>query len=466
MSKVNSRILNVERGFSTVEILVALFVFSTLTASAFMFSFGSQFSITKAKIYQELLAQAQEATENNKAVVYKDVSGFEVERDDVKINSEVSLLYDFSKKIKTRVFSLVDKNLRPVELPLLISNWSESIGASTCFRTLPPAESYSKFGELDLQIDYAPKDIDVVRGKAYITANGTTGSDNFFIADVSDKNSPILLSEISTKNTGNEKLHVVAGYAFVANDSKTSQLQVINLADFNTTNFRIISDDPEIPNPGQGISVLHNKNKIYLGTAAGAESGPEFHIVNVVNPAAPFLENSWDIGNRVNDIVVENNFAFLASVNPYPLRVVDIGNSQSEPLKIFVESSDNESQAGQNLFLLDNFLALGRSVFSRHPDYHEFLIFDMKQPTSPEIIDSFHLGQSVRGLVFRENLIVLATTWGSKNEISFFDFDGITLTENSHKIGLPGKPTALDCENDVLYVVTEAPSKLLIIAPK
>lgn len=455
-------------GFSIFEILIALFIFASTVAAVFVLMFGNQLAVIKAGVLQELLARSQFALERAKAEAvldFEEVSSWKQTKDGFETEREVSLFYEHTKAIKTTTSSLTDKNSRPSVLSVLVSDWQSSIGQSTCYRKLPPAKKYKILGEaFSLAESMTASGVDVSYGLAYVTLESGAGN-NFLIVDVRDPSDPFLFESLAT-GLGLNFLRSASGFVFLAANSTDSQLQVINLSDSSVSNFKITSDDPEIKDPGQGVSLHYSKNKIYLGTAASENYGPEFHILDVTVPLNPNLDWSLEIGNRVNDIVVKNNFAFLASVNPHPLRIVDLNSPQSEPIKISVDSSSNPNHSGQKLFLLDDLLVLGRSVLNPNDDYNELLVFNMKQPESPEFITGLSIKESVRDLIFREGLIIAVTTFDNENKIRFFDFQDGVLDENSFNIELPGKPTSLDCEDDIFYVVTEQPSKLVIIAPE
>lgn len=453
---VRFMVKKLENGFSTIEILIALLILVSAMSASVILIFGNQLSLIRAKIFQDLLSSSKIQIEEVRARSldsFDDISSDE--------NLEVALFYDYTKKIQSRFFTQADKNLRPVELPILISDWENSVGESTCFRRLPSVESYSIINEFNLS-DSGATDIDVVRGKAYITLDSSSDP-NFLIVDVSDFENPNLIGSIGTKHKLNA-LHIAGRYAFLATNSQSAQLQIVDVFDSLNSELKTEYRLPDPSSTTTAASIFYKNKKIYLG-AEKHQIGQEFHIIDVSDTTAPQHFGAWEIGNKVNDIIIRDNFAFLASTNPNPLRIIDMNITDSDPIEIFISSPGNEEQAGQKLSMLDDFLILSRSVFSRNSDYKELIVFDIKSPQSPNVIDTFHFNETTRGIVARENFLAVATAWGNNQKVQFFQPNESYQLGKPDSVNISKKPTAIDCEDDTLYVVTESPAHLIIIKP-
>ena len=170
------------RGFSLIEILIALFVFSVTIAAVFMVSFGNQTILMNLKIYQDSLSVSQLNLEKAKADArfnFPSVESSEEIKGGFQENLEVSFFTDYTKEIKSKVRKL-NVDLRDVGLPLYVSSFRDALGADTCFRRLIEPENYEILETFPLEVSNPVTDIDVVRGKAYITINSII-SPNFLV---------------------------------------------------------------------------------------------------------------------------------------------------------------------------------------------------------------------------------------------------------------------------------------------
>jgi len=462
----NSKNFFSENGFSAVEILVALFIFSLISASIIILSFGSQDILANLGTYQNLLSQSQDKLEETKALAFYDFAGVISEENTgggTEDFLDVSFVYDYTKKIKSRIFK-PDSRFREVELFSYVSDWPDSLGADTCFRRLPDAQSYSIVGAPFLLSVYNnATDIDVVLGKAYITI-ATSSAPNFLIVDVSDSQNPSFISNYFSTSRKLNGLHVAGRHAFTATNSQAEQLQVIDVLNPSTPS---LLSEYRLPDPSStttASSIFYKDKKVYLGTEKH-NGGEEFQIIDISDPLDPKHLGAWEADSKINDIVTKDSFAFIATPNPIPVKVLDVSDYQNIELFDYYETGGNPNHGGQAVALTGNFLALGRSISGiPQPDYHELYLFDISQ-NSLGFITSKKIGASIRSLILRENFLALTATLGSSNFLQFRSLDEENLLELIYEIPLPGRPRALDCEDDILYVVTENPAKLIIIAP-
>ncbi|MEK7552407.1 MAG: prepilin-type N-terminal cleavage/methylation domain-containing protein [Patescibacteria group bacterium] len=441
------------KGFSLIEILIALFVFSVTIASVFMVSFGNQTILMNLKIYEDSLSVSQFNLEEAKArgrFDFENLESGEEINEDIQENLEVSLLYDYTKEIKSKVRKL-NIDLHEVELPLYVSNWRDAIGGDTCFRRFENSENYEILQTFPLDVLNEVTDIDVVRGKAYITIDSII-SPNFLVVDVSDVNNPEFISNNFGSGRRLVSLKVAGKYAYLATGSTARQLQILNVE--NPASPQILSEFrlPEPSSTTTQSSIFYKDKKIYLGSEKN-NWGKEFHIINVSTPSAPQYLGSFRVDTKVNAIAFKEDFAFVAVPNPTPLRVLDTGNYQNIQSINSYEAGGLTQHGGQTVAINDNLLAFGRSVLSPGPTYHEIFLFDV-EGGGLNLKASKRLGFSVRDLILRDNILIVASTLGTVNKIHFLSLDEDNLLDVIHDIDLPGKPVAFDCEDDKLYVLT------------
>jgi hypothetical protein len=130
-------------------------------------------------------------------------------------------------------------------------------------------------------------------------------------------------------------------------------------------------------------AIAFSANRIYLGRAAGG--GRELYIFDVSNPAAPSLLGQRDLNGTPRDIVINGNYAYIASEdNSSELQIVDI----SDPTTIAnagklttVDLTTANSNSNTN-----NAIALavsGTYLTMIRDGGDEFLIFNLSTPAAP-----------------------------------------------------------------------------------
>lgn len=447
----------VYNGFSTLEIVISLFIFSVVASALITTAFGGQSMLSSSLAFQEIFPKTKAEIKNAFLFFQNNFSGdYGVQNNEVLM--EEYLIDDFTKKIITSS----QNNVAKAELFSFVTNRKESVGGDTCFRKLSEAESYSVKNKIFLS-EISATDIDVVRGKAYIALD-TSGMPNFLVVDVDDSENPNLISE----NLGTERrinaLHVAGKYAFLATNSTLRQIQIVNILD--SSNPELLSEY-RLPDPSSTTTpsnIFYKNEKIYLGTAKHT-GGQEFHVIDVFNPELPQRLGSWEADSKVNNIFVEGDVVYLGSTNPTPFKILNIENPQSV---LFIDDYDtggNSNHGAKGLSLINNLLVGGRSVGLINENYHELFVFDISEGNL-NLISSKHIGNSVKDLIARENVLVLAAAHAqSRNVIEFRSLEEDSMLDLLHEIDLEEKPTAIDCEEDILYVVSESPSKLIIIEP-
>jgi len=442
------------QGFSLIEILIALFVFSATIASVFMMSFGNQTILMNLKIYQDSFAISEFNLEKAKAegrLDFQSLKSSEKINGGFQENLEVSLLSDYTKEVKSKVRKL-NLDLRDVELSAYVSSWKDVLGADTCFRRLSGVEDYEILQTFPLGVLNAVTDIDVVRGKAYITIDSVS-SPNFLVLDVSDINNP---TPISNFGSGRRltSLHVAGKYVYLATGSTARQLQVLNIE--NPENPELFSEF-RLPSPSSTTtqsSIFYKDKKIYLGSEKN-NWGKEFHIIDVESPQNPEYLGGFMIDTKVNAIALKDNFIFIAVPNPTPLRMLDISDYQNIQSIHSYGTGGLVQHGGQTLAVTDNLLALGRSVQGINPllNYEEIFLFDISE-NDLNLRASKRIGLSVRDLILRDNIFIAVGTLGSESKLQFLSTEEESLLDLLHEVELLEKPVALDCEDNKLYVLT------------
>ena len=176
-------------------------------------------------------------------------------------------------------------------------------------------------------------------------------------------------------------------------------------------------------------------------------SGSEFYILDVADIDAPFQMSSLNIGSSINAVVVQGDYAYLATDdNAAELQVIDI----NDPYTPFVAASynldSNNNAMDIDINATEAYIVQGDELFS----------FSIVDPLNPEILDEEDIDdQATEIFVSGENLYI--ATEDSDKELQIVD---ITSPVNINVIGqydLPGslKGTDVFVQGNYAYISTQ-----------
>jgi len=455
MKKFNSKR---QPGFSILEIIISLFVFISIISVVVFLSFESQESFIKSQIFQEIIFESQNVSTQTKLKNWNDIYSFEIEEEGFKKNQEVSFLYDYSKMVSQETSWLKYKNLNPAKIVSVVSDWSKSIGGDTCSNNIFDFKNFSIISEFDLGFSGA-SDIDVVRGTAYVSFNSSGQSDpDILVLDVKDAEDVKLISSLNT-GPGINSVQAAGQYIFLANDSVTNQLQIVDVLEIE--NPKLITQYRLLDNSSTTIPhrIFYKDKKIFLGMK-GHNIGKEFHVMDVSNIYLPEELSSGEVGTQVNDITIRDNYAFLAVPNPRPLRIFDLEKME----EIFsYETGGNSKHGGQSLSIRDNLLTLSRSVGLVNSSYPELFIFDISTPSETIFLDLKNIKGSIRAVLMkRENILVANLKDGEELRVFLVSEDGEFAGSNTLD-DFHYRPITLDCDSETIYILVEGVTNKLVI---
>lgn len=483
MQRTNQQ--RVDGGFITLEILIAMTVL-VLTLSATTLLMFSNLSVlsdgTRSReaqgIAENLLANERERSLYD----FKQVNNVVATTSGIYVKSLQIETIDYFTKRLTALVSWVNGYNRTQQLTLseVITDFTNTTAEDTCdwiiksdWSSPRVANSIVDFATLaeDSARTFPITDIDVYRGRLYVTTNNTSSNqETFFIFDILDPTHPTLISKIDndlTNNTGIKGLFVHGNkyetYAYVANSSSfvKGQLQII---DASSTPPTIVSTY-KIPTAivtgssgqGSGNSIFYKDGYVYLGLTKTI-SGPEFNIIDVHDPRSPRWVGGYSVDNSINNLYIKDGLAYLVTPNAQELITLDI-TDPVHPIQVGSFDAPDSIGSGKSLYLVGNTLYLGRTVTSSHP---ELYLVDNSTPTSPPSVPlgTEEIGSSVNSLLVRSNLLFLITTSG---KFQIFDVASTTsITSLAPPLVLPntGSGSAMDCERDTVFVASVPSSGL------
>lgn len=476
---------NTPRGFSTIELMVALAVMVTVITAVVLLSFGSQAIVGVSQANGEALNMAQEMLEESQALARKDfrlVNPIAETTDGIfRKRLEVQTQSDYlTKRVVATVTWTGEHNVaHQVELATLVTNFEYAVGGDTC-DSVPTgdwAHPSVKNATTDLAAlvsdggaTYTIRAVDAYQQKLFVVGDaGSPIKETFFVFAIANPASPSLVGKLDNSVATNEGYGAVATdgqYAYVvstnpANYSTCSagvdcaQLQVIDVRTPASPSLIAAFKLPGVGgSAGLGRSIFYKDGFVYVGLAATGQSNwPEFHIIDVHNPALPVHAGSVAFGASVNDISVRGTYAYvihdLGGLFNEQLTVLDV-STPSHPIRVSGYLASDGQGNGRSSYTVGNTLYLGRSQTAANAEY---VALDNTNPRSIPASPYFTagLGDTPVDFVVRHNLLmnVSATRLEVRNLSSVATVLGsLNLPASS------GSNPVLDCEGNVLYVAS------------
>ena len=162
--------------------------------------------------------------------------------------------------------------------------------------------------------------IDLVGDVIYLVGKQSSQKE-FVTVDVSDPGNPNTLGELELGETG-EEVVVLGNYAYVASHHNSQELQVVDVSDVENP---FLAASYDLPGDADGRSITGFGSLVVFGRHNG-----EMFLFDVSDPLNPYkYENSMSLGDHLHDVDVGmgNEFAFFATgEDSEEFQVIDISN--------------------------------------------------------------------------------------------------------------------------------------------
>lgn len=334
--------------------------------------------------------------------------------------------------------------------------------------------------------------IDVFGDYVYMTANAAAdGKSDIYIYTINDLINDVSEDPLGEAHTGQGLNTIDVGkfgsevYAFTMSGDRMDvpEVQVINVTNplapapviATATPDVVVTCDEYCPPAGEIIrqAIYISGDFLYVGIHRigddedePGEGGGEFYVLDITDPANPQWRGGLDVNHNVNDIVVAESYAFLAtSDNTGEVLVVDVSDPDDPQLAGDGFDADGDDD-GKSLALVGSELYLGRRNAGSDGDFY---ILDVTNPESISALsDPYNMNLNgskteVRGIVVRETI-----TEGNTTKLAFLAVNDpneslfilrVTNPENIQPVSsctdgynTEQKPTGIDIENSGRYV--------------
>ncbi len=469
-------------GMSTLEILIAITISILCVGTVMLVTFENQSTSLKSQNHLEAIDLAQSNVENARAQSkwdYNDVKNCEDGTSNTcagnptspytrKITIDQSSISKCAKNIKSSVnWNINDKEYNVAIMTRIADVFTAFALGGDC-PSASPSGDWSNATKLN-SIDTIPATlkatgIDVKNKIVYLSTDPSTATDpDFFIFDttsVSANSKPVSTASINT-GPGITNVDVAGSYAYVANDSKNGQLQIIDISNINNpilkTTFNVVPSGTDINTVGN--KVFYYDKTAYLGLKKNNYA--EFFAVDVSNPISPYVKGSYETNATINSITISGDYAYIGTPNNEELTIVNTdSDSWNFMQRVTGIDTPGGTGNGKSTEILGDKLYLGRTVGNI-----EFYVLDVSDSLHPKITGSYDLNSSINDMVVVGKYAFLITTQANS------EFQILNVSDSLHpslvkKYNYSDNATGIDYEDNLIYISSENGDALTIIQPK
>jgi len=259
---------------------------------------------------------------------------------------------------------------------------------------------------------------------AFIGMNGTGAGSGMYILDITNPGSPSINSRLNFQSAVNS-LYVSGKYIYVGLNAMTggrcdAKYQLFNGCDFAIVDF----SNPNIPRVVGGLQMGATVNQVYVQNryaylALDSVSGNDFRIIDLANIQSPQAIGGIDYDNNVKSVFASGKYAFIGlSADASPeFRVVDITNKTS-PTAL----SGLETTVGVNSIVVNgDWARLGLLSGASY----SFMTVDLRNPASPALFNGIGYGLDVYSVSVAGKYAYLGRQSTTGNDAVIVDLAGI-----------------------------------------
>ncbi len=413
-----------EKGFSTIEMMIAMVIMITAVSAILLTSFGNQNFLIGGQTNAEATNKAKELLETAQAEARKDFrmvnpkspfydpSGYYKMWTEV-IPSPSSPTDYFTKQVTSHVEWTDDSTItRSVKLSTLVSNFENAIGGDTCnsFLTgnwLSPQKTDKLFGTMvgDASGLYPITDIDVYNKKMYVAVSSVGTDPTAVSATASTASDTVISGGITWNNPNNGKT------ADGLNATSASTLNNIKVTDY----LKLTGFNFSIPSWATIISI-----KVEIKKSRGSSGSG-----NIVDSQVKIVKNNV-IGGTANINKFDGSTSW-PSVNTYVAYASDLWGETWTPTDINssifgVAISATGSSGGSRTAQIDNVQIT--ITYTR-----QFYVLDTTTPTNPTFIGALgsnNISTAINAVATDGKYAYLATGSSSVGQLQVVDVTATT----------------------------------------
>lgn len=476
---------NSRRGYSIVEILVAIFVFVSIATILIYLLVDISTSNQQEKFRLTAVALAQEgleATRNIRDSGWSNVStgnhGLAKTNNQWEFSgaSDLDSTGTFSRVVsisslaadRLLVTSTISYNffgLRNISISqsTYLTNWRKEVVPQPPPWIQPKTLGVVGYMDVSSKGHRNPNSIFVLGNYAYFgTAEGNEVGAEFYVFNIANPAAPTLVGSCVI-GAQIQSVYVVGNYAYLATNDHNAELTILDVS--NPANPRKVSG---VGVPGNAVAkdIAIVGNYAYL-TTNNNPSGKEFYIIDVTDPLHPVSPpiSSLELGSDVNTVSVSGNYVYIGTGDDSKeIQIIDISNPASP---IAVKTYDNLGIADATDILVNGtslYLATANNG-ATDPDF-VILSVNTSNPLQVTITKTgqMQLPGDINGLALDSvgNQIFFATSIPNK-QFLIADITNPALPSEKASLSLPDVAAALAFNGTYVYVADIANGQELVI---
>ena len=458
------------KGFSLVEVLISVALFSIITLviitsiSNNIQNSSNADRKTKANLILESLYEGVYSLKSSNFVgLTEGTRGLTINANNKwELTDTPNTIDGYTRTVKIKNINNYEKEIN------LKVNWQSIQGATSevlstfritkwnrLFYTFHDWSKPSITATVNLPGTYEGVELRTQGDYLYVARHGTTN--NFCIIQVTDPFNPVLKKCINLPSTLNY-VEVSGNYAILSSTSNSQELSIVNIIDPSNPFVERIVD---LPGAGDAWGSRVVGNYLYVVTNSTNES--RMYIIDFTIPANAIDISNISIPNKIIDISVYGNYAYLTTdSNTQEVVIADITNKLN-PINI---GSINLPGNGDG-FVIHSNIENNRLIVSDTDGY--VTIFNISNPLNPILQKDYLVNGRVGAMAvnYSSNYVFLATTNASR------EFQVLKITDpfNPTVFGFLNLPSAqyglaYNSENDIVYVTGVGPdNEITIIKP-
>lgn len=449
------------KGFSTIEPLIALALFAMIISSVLATAFASQILTTHTENRLVALTLAQTKLEEVKNELesnwFADIL-LTTQQDIFTITTNIEDTDDYTKQITINTTWSESQNNKNLSIYTIITDWKSASLASPCQTKIKNWANPQIISTTDIGSDNPTTAISIKNNFLYLsTDSATQNKPDFYIYDITDPVIPKLLSSLNT-GPGVSSFAIAGDYAYLGNQSINGQLEVIDIKNKSQPILMKTYKLPGVYTDGTTIAntLIYDHGKIFLGTAKSQIS--ELHIIDVTSPLSPKEVGNFEVNAGINALNIKGQNIYIASPASEEIKVVNFANLPSVS-QVAGYDAPGGSGNGKALFRKINTLFMGRTLGGK-----ELNSLDVSS-INPALLGSEDTQSSINSITGSEDALFLLTTDLNK-KIQLWNVESPALPFLAGTINNEAVLTNFACNKNALYVSTTAPNGFIIYKPQ
>lgn len=495
--------LTKKRGFSTVEIMLAISIFAIFTIGLLYLSIDTIQRDSRINLNTESLLYAQEGIEAARSIADKnyllltngdhglyinggdwdfvpapeDIDGFyertitveDVYRNESGDIDEAGTQYDPDIKKVTSEVSWLQAGIIPktTSLTTYIANWKgDDVIQTTCTEInegtfdntdttplpSPPSDNCGiKLFEIEVGSDFFStvnlgkhaNDVDIDGNYAYLASSDE--GEGFSIADISDIENPSIIANLDVTGKG-RYVRKSGNYAYLGVARANSGLAIVNVSNPNSPSLSTSEDIGEIGNQPDTFD-----NNLYMAVNAENES---FLVYDISDKSSPILLDSIQFNDEVYVIQINGNYAYLGlDDDNLGFRVVDI----SDPNNVSQIASLNVGEEVNAIEIQGNIAFLGTEDTA-----DSLQVVNISDPSNPTIITSINVNGEIQDLTITGDYLYAAVDEANAG-LAAINISNPYSPYLAYNLDILGKGTGIDSDTNYVYISTDVSNRGLVI---